>query len=87
MSKELTAPEALDLIVADLDSVELEKEINIVKKSLKAFDLIKDNVCLEFTHYFEGDRYEVWLNRGDEEPILIADTKEEYELLSEVFKR
>ncbi len=54
-------------------------------KYKKAVDMLKGNISLEFIQY-PGDKYEVWLNRGYEEPVLITNTKEGYDLLVEVLK-
>lgn len=44
MKQELTPLQALDLIVADLDSVELEKEIDIIETALKELEKPKEIV-------------------------------------------
>lgn len=91
-----TEEKGFPLIETELKETEKLRQINCEllkqKNSLreerdtykKAVDILKGNISLEFIHPFKSIRYEVWLNRGDEEPILIANTPKEYYLLKEV---
>ena len=95
MSKELTSLEALDLIVADLDSVELEKEINIIETALKENGKLKEcyenelkntayynNLALKYKKALEIIKEKKWLV----EDILNAfiEDKEKIDLLKEI---
>lgn len=93
-----TEEKGFPLIEAELKETEKLRQINcelLEQKNYlreerdtykKAIDILKGNISLEFIHPFKSVRYEVWLNRGDEEPILIANEQEEYYFLNEVFK-
>lgn len=93
MQKEEALKQIKDILfeaVGKMDAETLLKtfqaNLEEAKKYKKAAKMLKGNISITITYNPRGDRYEAWLDRGYEEPILIANTKEECELLQEVLK-
>lgn len=87
MTKELKTLKNIENFIFNGSSIDLSKELSIIEKALKAFEIIKKkmvNMAIIFNRE-NADEYNVWCSRcGCLENEYI--TREEFNLLKEALK-